>query len=216
MSETDTSPHAQLRHRPGRKPADMRLAGRDAVWAAIRRLRTFDVPKLERETRVPQDTIRSYLQGLAAAGFITTAEKRQQRNGRGVPLFQANEYRLLRDVGIDAPRVTRKGEPVKQGLARERTWTAMRALKEFDYRDIVATASTATFKLSDVDVRSYLKHLLAAGYLRVIAEAKPPHSPARYRLLPPRNTGPKAPQVQSIKQVFDPNLGRVVYREDEA
>ncbi|HVT35748.1 MAG TPA: hypothetical protein VHE37_09190, partial [Nevskiaceae bacterium] len=77
---TSLEERAALRARRGRKPVDLVVdprhpAGRDAVWHAIRALRKFTVGDLERATRQPQDTLRSYLQGLQKAGFITRNER---------------------------------------------------------------------------------------------------------------------------------------------
>jgi hypothetical protein len=53
--------------------------------------------------------------------------------------------------------------------------------------------------------------LLATGYLRVVEKANPSQDKlAVYRLI--RNDGPKPPMIQRVKQVYDPNTGRV-YRK---
>lgn len=39
---------------------------------------------------------------------------------------------------------------------------------------------------------------------------------ARYRFIAGRNSGPRPPQVQRLKQVYDPNLDRVVWRHEAA
>ena len=52
--------------------------------------------------------------------------------------------------------------------------------------------------------------LQRAGYLKV-AVSKGPYRRARYMLIPARNSGPQAPLIQRIKQVYDPNLGKVVW-----
>lgn len=86
----------------------------------------------------------------------------------------------------------------------------MRMLGEFGYRDLTVTASTAATPIADIDAKDYLKHLYRAGYLKVTAPAHG-NRPARYRLI--RNTGPKPPKVQRIRQVFDPNLNEVVWSQ---
>ena len=205
----------QLRHRRGRKPVDLVLdqrhpQGRDVVWAQIRKLRRFTIPALERATRIPQATIRSYLEGLAAAGYISQGEKRQQKNARGVPVFMPCEYELLRDVGVEAPRVTRKGTPVTQGARRQRMWSAMRLLKTFTQPELVNVASRPDAPIRTEDCKDYLRYLQLAGYVKTV-ESHAPGRPARYCLVPATVKGPQAPMVQRIKTVYDPNVGRVVW-----
>lgn len=53
--------------------------------------------------------------------------------------------------------------------------------------------------------------LLNTGFLRVVQKADPVKGRiATYRLI--RNDGPKPPQIQRVKQVFDPNTGKVYQR----
>lgn len=79
----------------------------------------------------------------------------------------------------------------------------MTMLKDFDYVELIQHAS---IPIPEETSKDYCKRLLAAGYLRVLVKADP-HVPriARYRLI--RASGPKAPQVQRVRQVFDPNTG---------
>ena len=58
--------------------------------------------------------------------------------------------------------------------------------------------------------KEYCTMLTQAGYLKVLRKASPPKKPAVYKLV--RNTGPQPPQIQRVKQVFDPNLDEVTYR----
>jgi hypothetical protein len=62
--------------------------------------------------------------------------------------------------------------------------------------------------------RSYLKWLKRAGYV-VEVQASKPGTKARFRLGHGKYTGPRPPMIQRIGQVFDPNLGEVVFRQDE-
>lgn len=205
----------QLRHTTGRKRVDLvaamsRPSGRDTIWRTIRRLRTFTLPTLERECGVVRSTIESYLQGLVKAGYLSRSERQRGANASGVVVFQAATYELTRDCGVDAPRVTRQGTPVTQGIGREALWTAIRGLRDFDYAELRAVASTAQHQVATEEARDYIKHLAQAGYLRVTRPSQP-GTPARYRLIPTRNTGPKAPQIQRIQQVYDANENRVVW-----
>lgn len=63
--------------------------------------------------------------------------------------------------------------------------------------------------------RVYLQGLALAGY--VSREGGIPGNPARYRLMPGRNTGPLHPiyQRSTYEQVYDPNLDQVVWAKGQ-
>ncbi len=192
-----------------RRPADIVAAapkpqGRDAVWAAIRRLgegAAFTPRDIERETDVPGKTVRDYLAGLAAAGYLAAVASK--------PLM----YALARDVGVEAPRVRKDGTEVTQGRGREQMWRTMKVMSTFTARDLAIHASTADSPVSQEDAKSYVGHLNRAGYLALVRQAKGGRpGQAQYRLLRSKNTGPKPPQIQRVKQVWDPNLQQVMWQ----
>lgn len=194
-----------------RKPSDVLAAlprpqGRDAIWSAIRKCRKFTAFELEHECRCNLGTIKTYLTGLTAAGFLAR-EFRARRDGKGK--YARSEWKLVRDVGVEAPRVTRIGAEVTQGRARQQMWVAMRTTKVFTHPELSLTASTELCVVNVEDCKVYVQTLARAGYL-VVSERGRSRHPAVYRFI--KNTGPKAPQIQRIKQVFDPNLRRVMWR----
>lgn len=188
-----------------RKPIHLQAAGkltpRERIWQALRALRRgFSrgdlVVYLRRNgPRVEESTIQTYLDGLCAAGFI----------GREHVFATGALYQLMRDAGVEAPRVTRNGKPVTQGAGTQNLWTSMRAQKAFDYRELIGTAAVA---IAPASAKSYCRMLERAGYL-VADRAGKGGIPTRYRLV--RNTGPLAPMIQRVKHVYDPNLGEVVW-----
>lgn len=94
-------------------------------------------------------------------------------------------------------------------------WNSMRGLVEFSPRDISAHSTTPDVRVTEWTAKSYCSMLLRAGYLRVLKKAEPAAGrQAIYRLI--RNSGPKPPQIQRIKQVFDPNTGVVHRLGDQA
>jgi len=200
----------------GRKRVDLNAAarfpgGRDVIWSAIRKLRTgFSIMDIERTTRINESTIRTYVQGLTKAGYLERLNA-EPVGGR----YPRAAWNLIRDVGIDAPRVTRTGKAVSQGLGRENMWRTMRILNSFTVVELCATASTDTVTVDIMDAQHYCKYLQRAGYLRVVT---PGHSGKRrrYALLKARYSGPKPPMIQRVHQVFDPNLGAVVWPKDGA
>jgi len=194
----------------GLKPIDKRspLGTREAIWAAIRRLRVFTATDLWGETNCSKDTIREYLTGLRAAGIVEYYHDTEKG---------ATVHRLARDGGVEAPRVRRDGSEVTSGRGRENMWRTMRVLKEFSARDLAVQASTDDVQIAELEAKSYIHYLHKAGYLAITVESKPgsattPGRVARYRFVASRYTGPKPPQVQRVKQVYDPNQRKVVWK----
>ena len=180
----------------GCKPIDKRgpLESRQAVWDAIRRMRRFTVPVVRDETLLKTDTVRDYILGLEAAGYV---RKITESSGVGVPA----RWELAKDAGSEAPRVRRDGTPVIQGLGRENMWNAMRILRDFTPRELAVAASMPTCRVKELTAEDYIKHLHRAGYLR--------KNGSRYMFLPGAYTGPMAPMIQRTKRVWDPNLKQI-------
>lgn len=207
----------------GRKPIHLTTAGgkpggRQSMWEAMRKLRSFTVSALALESGREREAVRTYVESLAKAGYldITGTEAAptggfiQKTNPRNRP---ANVYSLVRDIGIEAPRVKRDGTPCIQGRAREQMWRTMRNLGDFTPRDLALMASTTESAVSEIDAADYVKHLAPAGYLVVTRKATPKKQ-AQYRFVAARWTGPKAPMIQRLKTVFDANLGKIVWNEE--
>lgn len=178
------------------------------MWAVIRRLRRFTVKELADETRSGSATVRDYVDGLFAAGYLGQDGTKPVRGNA------TTVYVLVRDVGVDAPRVRKDGTEVTQGRGREQMWLAMRILKEFSAHDLAISASTEETPVAVSEAQSYVTFLHKAKYLALVR----PHTPgkagvARYRLLPSRYTGPRPPMIQRVKQVYDPNLKKVVWSQ---
>lgn len=115
-------------------------------------------------------------------------------------------YELLRDCGQEPPQVDGKGKP-KACSGNELVWRTLRILKVCNANQIVASATDATATLNIRAVRQYLRQLHMAGYLVMLEQAQ--GQLAVYRLM--HNTGPRAPEVQRGKKIYDGNLGMVVY-----
>lgn len=202
-----------------RKPVNLTaidnyLTPRDQVWASIRKLREFSIADLESDSGVNRETVKSYVNGLQKAGYLVITGKDNRRSNRLYTqrnLLLGQLFKLEKDTGVDAPRVTATGEPVTQGDKRRRIWQSIRILhKGFTFQEIISAASTDTSPVSQEDVRRYVQFLAKAKYLKKLG----PGRPARYMLLPGKNTGPKAPMIQRNKDVFDPNKNTVVYTRE--
>lgn len=194
--------------------ASKKPTGRQAIWQLIRVMRDgFTVAGLAVATDIPRATIKSYLQCLEAAGHIERIELVE-----AIPTACNGAYRLINDIGVEAPRVTKDGKPVTQGLPREQMWRTMKILTaDFSWRDLAIAASTEAVPVAETDAKDYCKHLAQAGYLLVVSKGKPlgrVGQPTRYRFNRAKNTGPKSPMVQRIQTIFDPNLGQIVWHPE--
>ncbi len=183
---------------------------RDAIWTAIRDLHEFSVSEIEDKTRINHSSIKAYILGLTKAGYLKRTEHhhRAKIDNR----FVANRWQLVKDTGEDAPRVTRDGKHITQGLSRENMWRAMRILRDFSVKDLAAQASNDDIIIKHADARTYIKYLHKADYLVIVTPANSDDkSQTRYRMPASRYTGPRPPMIQRTKQVFDPNTGKVVW-----
>jgi hypothetical protein len=216
-----------------RKPARLERAGaltpRDRMWAAIRALayasesedalfyRPFSVVEVHylanRKGGEPIhiDSVESYVRGLQNAqppyiGFMNDAAGRRPS--------ELHHYRLARDVGVEAPRVTKDGKPVTQGLGNELMWQAMKVLREFDHAElaaaVAAAARAALISVTEETAKTYCSFLCRARYLALVQAAVPGRSKARYRFNRAMNTGPRAPLITKLKEVVDANTGATV------
>lgn len=173
--------------------------GQQAIWDTIRQLNTFTITDIWGVVDMHRKSIINYVKRLQAGEYVVQADD-----------FKTSfQYRLISDAGAHAPRLTKEGVPVKQGSGTANMWRSMRMLTEFSPQDLALHSTTKTTEVTLNTAKSYCMMLMKAGYFRVLQKAKPPHTPAKYRLI--NNTGPKAPQIQRVKQVFDPNLNEVTY-----
>lgn len=202
-----------------RRPAQMEMVGgkgsRQRAWEAIRKhAGAFICCQIARRAKVEPDTLYTYLLSLQRAGFVE-CEKQEG----AVSVLTSAKWTLIRDNGIEAPRLTRDGKPVTQGLGNEAMWRSMRIIGEFNTTELAAHAATSGIKVSEETAKTYIGDLKKAGYLTVVAEVRSRgfgkgNVQARYRLAPGKYTGPRPPMIQRTKSVYDPNLGKVVWQEE--
>lgn len=201
-----------------RKPIDKQQPTecRAAIWAVIRRLKTFTIKDLQFAVDLEKHSIYDYVVGLQKAGYLEATSL------VAVSIRDRDEivYTLVNDIGIDAPRVRRDGTPVTQGQSRLQMWNAMQVLKKFCAADLAFNASTPACLVVESEAKNYISALHRANYLKLVSESKPGNKPgtgkqATYMLIPTKWTGPHPPQIQRTKQVYDPNLRRVVWSKVE-
>lgn len=189
-----------------RKPISELAGGqspRQRVWAYIRQQTEFDCADVT-PGGVSKATARDYLKGLVAAGYLVVSQTE-----RGVP----SAYTLIRDNGIEAPRVRKDGSEVTQGNGNEAIWGAVSVLDTFDAQTLADLSGAALGT-----VKTYCLYLERAGYLTVAIKGKGGSAATVYRAVKSRISGPRAPMITRLKVVYDPNLHQIVWGEgaDEA
>lgn len=192
--------------KPGRKPAHKELirgkSNRQRMWEAMRETADgFTGYQIARRANVHDATVRSYIQSLEKAGYLERIA--------GADHFEEQTLRLIKDVGIEAPAVTRQGKASTAGQGNEAMWRTLRILGTLSARQLAEHASTSV-SVSLWSARSYLKWLARAGYVELLSD-KPADRNTRYRLIQSRYSGPRPPMIQRGGHLYDPNLGMVVF-----
>jgi hypothetical protein len=172
---------------------------REQIWKTIRKFKSFAVSDLG--TDLDNSPVYAFLNGLVAAGYLEREGKVQTK------LFGANRYRLIKDA-VEAPYVRKDGTVPTRGSGRARMWRAMKILPSFTIVDLVACCEKGGPAVATWEARTYVAYLERAGYLKRLDA----HGVALASFKLVRWTGPRPPMIQRIKQVFDPNLKKVVWR----
>ncbi len=186
------------------KPMDKRNGydTRQAVWNAIREKKVFNIKDIRDETTLKPDSVRDYVVGLENGGFLERVDPAEMGSGA------VYCWRLVKDIGVEAPRVRKDGTPVTSGKGRENMWNAMRIMRTFTARELAVAARTPDCFVKESTAADYAKHLWFAGYLSKRDDGS-------YYMLPTAYTGPKAPMIQRTKVVWDPNQNRARWRSGE-
>lgn len=169
---------------------------RETLWTEMRRRKNFTIPQITELTTYDPSSVTYYINSLIAAGYVKKMLRGGRINGRLSPAV----YRLIKDAP-EPPRVRLDGSPVTQGAGRDQMWRSMRILKRFSVQDLTAASSTEEHRVAESEARTYCQALARAGYLRKEIGG---YAFARF-------TGPKAPQIQRVKRIWDPNLKKVVW-----
>lgn len=178
---------------------------RERVWSTIREFarsgQVFTSLDLSLKTRLSRrdSALGEYLTGLERAGFI------QVVSGKKRGTF--NVYELIRDVGVEAPRVNKAGGLLPPS-GRTRMWKNMRILGTFSARELASASSLDGAPVAVSEAEYYCNWLCRGGYLRSNGGAA--SASRRWTFLAGMNTGPKAPQILRVKKLYDPNRDAVV------
>lgn len=188
---------------------------RERIWDVIRSMRRFAISDLAFHAEVPESLAQSYTHALQRAGYLEPDPYLGiVRDGNGQ--FTTGVLLLVRDTGVRAPKVNKRGEPVQQGRAQAAMWQVCRVLtSSFSWRDVWELASSEDVPIAAGAAKSYLLALAKAGYF-MEERAAAPGRPAKWCLRPEMNTGPKPPMIQRTSSIFDANTGRQVWTQTTA
>lgn len=195
----------------GRKPIQMELVGgkpiRQRAWEQIRKHREgFQLDTIAKLAEAEKDTVNRYILCLERGGYIV-----KLTDGP----FEKADYQLIKDTGIEAPKLNSQGELVTMGLAQEAIWRCLRMLGPLDAKQIISHVKAADIEITQDNVRRYLRALKKAGYLKVVHAAVPyRRKPEVVALIPRMNTGPRPPQIQRVGVVYDPNINKVMHADE--
>ncbi len=202
----------------GRNPITEEIRGgqspRQRIWAQIRKYsQSFTQAQLSELSKTNESIVKDYVKVLVKAGFIAVIDT--ENVGR---ICKRNIYSLIRDYGIEAPQINKKGELVERATVNEAMWGTIRRVlkgKQFNHQELATFASTETQTISQETAKTYIYYLTAAGYLNCVAEAVrgKKHALAKYVFKANMDTGPRAPMIQRTKQVYDPNKNKVMFVE---
>lgn len=199
-----------------RKPIHLESRGalspRERIWAAARALRKFTLSELSRRSKVEHGTLATYARALERAGYIGRIGQvaRSKITDR-----KETQYELMKDIGVEAPRLLNDGTPSFRGIGHEQMWRTMKILRQFNSAELALQSSTDEHQVAENEARGYLHYLALAGYVHPTTPADPrTGSKTIYTFVRSKNTGPKAPMLQAIKQVYDRNIGKVMYTPD--
>ena len=183
----------------------------DVIWLLVRKLRTFDVEGLVvasadylggRSNAIKRRTVQEYVHRLTRGGYLEKTVVKMHG------CQQDCSWNLVRDVGTNAPRLTRSGSPSNTGAIRDQIWRTIKIIGEFNTIELAAAASTESVQVTPNTIRPYIRMLYQTGYLMLVCKWQP-RTPARYRKVPGRCQG-KAPMILKSKEVFDRNTMQVV------
>ena len=170
------------------------LSARERIWAAIREMKTVTVREVADRCDAKADAVRGYFTGLVAAGVLDVIHR-----GTG---GKHSVYTLKRDLGVHAPRVRRDGTFLPDSV-RSRLWNAMPIFGIFTASELAMSTTLAESPVSRAEALDYCRWLARAGYLRDLGDEK-------FRFVPARHTGAKAPQLVLVTHVYDPNIDQLV------
>lgn len=179
------------------------LTGPQHYWAEMVALSAagFTIGDIYGRTNgVTYDVVKKYVLFCAAAGAIERLGSRPGIAGRAVSIYG------VVDLRAPAPVIRREDFANDRGRRAQQLWTAMRGLRSFSAAELAVAASTDDLAISARRAREYVKALAGHGYVAEIGARTCVGQTAQWRLLPQRNTGPRAPAITASGELLDRNL----------
>ncbi|HZZ04609.1 hypothetical protein [Paraburkholderia sp.] len=193
---------AMLERTGGRGP-------RQRTWEAVRASKvTFSAQKIAAAIGVEKATAAKYLLRLERGGYIEAAPADRDTAQK--------HYRLVRDGGVEAPRLDANGAVITRTLGLENMWNTMHIMGTFTARELAMRSCTDTAQVTYATAKAYAFHLKRAGYLKALPQPRVGHNwkEAKYQLIPGKRTGPRPPIISVRKTLYDPNIDCVVWQEE--
>src|SRR5574337_93208 len=176
----------------------------DRLWEAVRKLKRCNLDQLCREAGASSDAASEWLVRMERYGALEFWE--EDSFGR-----RQVATTLVRDEGIETPRVTRSGQPDREDGITARIWRVMNVLESFTVHEIATWSGVAKGA-----ARRRIRIFRRAGYLKAHVESRSwrgmvQPNPPRFSLIA-EYKGPFTPVIQHVPQLWDPNLKRVTWR----
>lgn len=150
---------------------------RGAMWRAMRARRVFRPYEIAGETGASPDAVGAYLKCLTAAGIVEVFERRERPRG--------TVYRVIRDDGATAPRVTEAGTRCVRGERRANIIRALRLMRApVTAAELALWASTEAVPVTANRAAVVCAELAARGIVTVVGSR-----PRLFVLLPGRDPG---------------------------
>ena len=186
---------------------------RQRAWNAIRKnANSFTIAQVSEDSNVVYESVRSFVKQLLKVGMVSISDERPVHHENCV--VKQRTYQLVKDLGYNYPVMTKSGQLVTGVSGTKAMWNTLRIQKQpLNADELAAISSNDELNIEIATASNYLMLLNKAGYLKIVKEARVTGGKAKYILLPEMNTGPKPPQIQRAKHVFDPNINEVMFAE---
>lgn len=191
---------------------NFKFTPRQRVWNEIRKARTgFSLVEIAFAADMKEGSARDYFKGLENAGYIAL-DYEEQIPGKRV---KRKYYKLIKDCGFTAPNVDRNGVETHPAQGQQAMWNTLRiGYPVVNADELAKISSNDEIQINVATANVYLQLLYSAGYLALVQMSQNKSGKkAKYQLFDHMNTGPIPPQIQRSKQVYDPNRGEVMFRE---
>jgi hypothetical protein len=193
------------------KITQLRVSGgkvpKQHMWEAVRENQnSFSILMIAKASGQQFAQVKDYIQAMRNAQLVELVDESGD--------LKDHRWRLVRDEGVEYPRLQPNGERSVHGLGLENLWRAMRILKKMTAAEAADMASVNGVRVSQAYAINYFMVLVDVGYL--IASSHDSKRAQTFEFAPGMNTGPRHPIVQRWEsvQVFDANTEKVVYSKE--